>query len=136
MPLRLIGPVALRVFLAVGVARVKLAMVMPPAVERISGSLPTLPRRRTLLTPFAMVMLQLLLVLKVEDSRSKMRFSTVYVRLRSPMTFATARMQGQEAGGKAAHGQHQGEPARIGVGALMADAAEERDGQQGGDDSC
>src|SRR5882757_7450215 len=37
------------------VASEKLATVMPPAVERISGSLPTLPRRKTLLTPFAMM---------------------------------------------------------------------------------
>src|SRR5580698_3648534 len=42
-------------FFRSAVARVNDATVIPPAVARISGSLPTLPRRNTLLTPFAML---------------------------------------------------------------------------------
>src|ERR1700759_4847441 len=49
------------------VASEKLATVMPPWVVRISGSLPTLPRRMTLLTPFAMVT-----PFGVEDSRTSL----------------------------------------------------------------
>ncbi len=37
VPLGLVGPVALLILLRSAVARVKLAMVMPPAVARISG---------------------------------------------------------------------------------------------------
>jgi len=55
VPFGLIDPVACASFARSAVARVKLAMVMPPLVVRISGSLPTWPRRKTLLTPFAIV---------------------------------------------------------------------------------
>jgi hypothetical protein len=44
--------------------------------------------------------------------------------------------EGKEACGQASHGEHEGEPAGVGVRALMGDAAEERDGQQGGENSC
>src|SRR5690349_1823014 len=51
------------------VAREKVATMVPPGVERTSGSLPTLPRRSTLFTPFAMRDAPICQVLKVEDSR-------------------------------------------------------------------
>ena len=55
VPFGLIGELAiLRLLMRSVVAMEKLATVMPPAVERISGSLPTLPSRMTLLTLFAM----------------------------------------------------------------------------------
>ena len=42
----------------------------------------------------------------------------------------------EEAGGQAAHREHEREPTEIGVGAMVSDAAETDEDQCGGDDSC
>ena len=44
--------------------------------------------------------------------------------------FGKAKKQGKQARGQASHGEHQTEPAAIGVWPLVADAAEHREGQQ------
>ncbi len=66
----------------------------------------------------------------------RIRFSAASRMAAVAENFRYGEDERQQSGGKAAHGQHQGEPAGVGVRALMADAAEERDGQQGGEDSC
>jgi hypothetical protein len=50
--------------------------------------------------------------------------------------FDSSQKKREEAGGEAAHCEHQGEPAEVGVGALMAgDAAEAGEDECGCDDS-
>ena len=66
----------------------------------------------------------------------RMRFSAASWAAVLPDEFCDGENERQQAGGKAAHGEHQGEPAGVGVWALVTYAAEERDGQQGGEDSC
>jgi hypothetical protein len=43
--------------------------------------------------------------------------------------------KGEEAGGNAAHREHESQPAEVGVGTLVGDAAEGREHQQDGDGS-
>jgi len=49
--------------------------------------------------------------------------------------FEGGQQKGKEAGGNAAHREHEGQPAEVGVGALVGDAAEGREHQQDGDGS-
>ena len=45
--------------------------------------------------------------------------------------FGKTEQEGEKAGGEAAHGDHKHEPAAVGVGPLVADAAENRKGESG-----
>jgi len=49
--------------------------------------------------------------------------------------FDGAKEEGESAGGKAAHGEHEAEPSPIGVRTLAADAAEDSGGKHYGNDS-
>jgi len=50
--------------------------------------------------------------------------------------FGEGEGEGESAGGQASHGDHEGEPAGVGVRTLAADAAANGEGQQRGDRSC
>lgn len=49
--------------------------------------------------------------------------------------FGEGQEEGEDAGGEASHGDHEGQPAAVGVGSLLADAAEGEVHEQGRDDA-